>query len=147
LLVLIGLSVAVMIWKGSGRFYPASSLSSRFNAPVIGRVEFTFTHPDAVAGGSDGCSYNVKQGGNTQWFPSSGSSITLKEGQSVIYKSRVDASGGGAPRAMVTTSRKSAEWEMDEETKEMVLGGDEPGRTLVFANGLRVSVQWSPADQ
>jgi serine/threonine protein kinase len=145
LLVLAGLSLAVMIWKGSGRFYPASSLSSRFNAPVIGRVEFKFTHPDAVTGGSKSFSYNVKQGGDTRWVPSSGSSLALKEGQTVAFKCRVDSSGEGAPRAMVNTSRKSAEWEMDEETKEMVLGGDEPGRTLVFANGLRVSVQWSPA--
>jgi hypothetical protein len=36
---------------------------------------------------------------------------------------------------------------MDEETKEMVLGGDEPGRILVFANGLRVSIQWSPVGE
>jgi hypothetical protein len=147
LLVLTGLSVAVMIWNGSGRFYPASSLSSRFNAPVIGRVEFKFTHPDAVTGGSKSFSYNVKQGGDTRWVPSSGSSLALKEGQTVAFKSRVDAGGGGAPRAMVNTSRKSAEWEMDEETKEMMLGGDEPGRTMVFANGLRVSIQWSPVGE
>jgi hypothetical protein len=144
LLVLIGLSVVFFVWKGSGRFYPASSLSSRFNAPVIGRVEFKFTHPEAVTGGSNTISYDVKYGGDTRWVPSSGSNLSLREGQTATYKCRVDASGEGNPRAMVNTARKSAEWEMDEETKEMVLGGDEPGKTLVFANGLRVSIQWSP---
>jgi hypothetical protein len=143
-LVLIGLAVVAVAWRGNGRFYPASSLSADFRTPVIGRVEFKFTHPEAVTGGSKTFSYDVKQGGDTQWVPRSESSLMLKGGQTVSFKSRVDASFDGVPRAMVESSRKAAEWEMNEKPKEMALGTGKPGGTMVFANGLRVSIQWRP---
>jgi hypothetical protein len=147
--VMIGLLLAVILFRfrGSNRFYPASSLNSAYHGPVIGRVEFEFSHPESMGVGSTTYSYDVKRGGDSQWVPSSGSVIQLKDQQHITFKSRVDASDAGSPRAMVSTSQNATEWERSEDTKEMILGSDKPASEMVFENGLRVSIRWSPVNQ
>ena len=137
--VLATLGFIIYVHHG-GVFYPASSLSSAYKAPAMGRIEFKFTHPESMGGKN--VSYDVKMWGDTQWQPSSGMSITLKDGQSLRVKSRVNATNPEAPVAMVTTSSDSSNWE----TKESGIYGDTPQRQLVFSNGLRVEIHWTPMD-
>ena len=124
----------------SGVSYPASSLSSAYKSPVMGRIKFNFTHPESMGG--KGVSYDVKMWGDTQWTPDSGHTISLTGGRSVLVKSRVNATNPEAPVAMVTTSSDSSNWE----TKESGIYGDTPQRQLVFSNGLRVEIHWTPMD-
>jgi serine/threonine protein kinase len=132
-----------LLWlalRNSGRFYPASSLSSAYKAPVMGRIKFKFTHPESLGG--KGTSYDVKKWGDTQWSPNSGMQITLTGGQSLLVKSRVNAMRPGAPVALVTTSSDNSRWE----TKKLEIDGNAPLRQLVFSNGLRVEILWSQGD-
>ncbi|MEO5913220.1 MAG: DUF4019 domain-containing protein [Luteolibacter sp.] len=134
--------VTGVLWlalRQSGRVYPASSLNSAYKAPVMGRIKFKFTHPESPGG--KGVSYDVKKWGDTQWTPNSGTGITLTGGQSLWFKTRVDATRSDAPVAMVTTSSDHSRWE----TKELKIDGKDPLSQLFFSNGLRVEIQWSPA--
>ena len=123
-----------------GRSYPGSSTSSAFKAPVMGRIEFRYRHPDSTGGGAIG--YPVKRWGDTQWKPSLDQTIGLKGGRKLSFKTRVDAMRSDAPVAMVTTSLDNSEWE----TKALRIDGEDTLRQLVFSNGLRMEIHWTPAD-
>jgi tRNA A-37 threonylcarbamoyl transferase component Bud32/biopolymer transport protein ExbD/capsular polysaccharide biosynthesis protein len=134
--------VTAALWvamKNSGRTYPASSLSSDYRAPILGRIEFKYIHPDAKGGSK--VFYPVKKWGDTQWWPRQQTSFSLKGDRKLQVKTRVNATGPGAPVAMVTTSSDNSHWE----TRELKLDGSAPLRQLVFSNGLCVEIQWSPA--
>lgn len=133
--------VTAALWvamKNSGRTYPASSLSSDYRAPILGRIEFKYIHPDAKGGSK--VFYPVKKWGDTQWWPRQQTSFSLKGDRKLQVKTRVNATGPGAPVAMVTTSSDNSHWE----TRELKLDGDNLRRQLEFSNGLRVEIQWTP---
>ncbi len=79
-IVLATLGFIIYVHHG-GVSYPASSLSSAYRAPVIGRIEFNFTHPESIGG--TGLAFDVKKWGETQWAPNHGNTISLKGGRSV----------------------------------------------------------------
>ena len=126
--------------RPAGRSYPGSSTSLAFKAPVMGRIEFRYKHPDLTGGGA--MSLPVKGWGDTQWKPSSGQTIGLKGGRSLLFKTRVDAMRSDSPVAMVTTSLDNSNWE----TKALKIDGEDTLRQLVFSNGLHVEIHWAPAD-
>lgn len=137
--VLATLGFILYVHRG-GVSYPGSSMSSAYKAPVMGRVEFRYKHPDSTGGGA--ISYPVKRFGDTQWKPSLGQTIGLKGGRSLSFKTRVDAMRSDSPVAMVTTSSDNSNWE----TKALKIDGKDALRQLVFSNGLRVEIHWTPAD-
>ena len=129
-----------LFFRDGGKSYPASSLSPRYKAPVIGRITFNFTHPESTGG--KGVSYDVKKWGDTQWTPNSGISITLTGGKPLFVKSRVNATRSDAPVAMVTTTSDQVHWE----TKEVKIDDKDPLQHLEFSNGISVEITWSPVN-
>jgi serine/threonine protein kinase len=133
--VVIALLGATWFMAGRGRSYPASSLRSAYGAPVIGRIHFECSHPDAIAGGKTGTSYDVKAWGDTQWGPS----FVLGGGRALMFKTRVDASRSAFPVAMVAVSSDNNHWE----AKKAALGTNRSTQSLGFSNGLQMIISWS----
>ncbi|MCE9611705.1 MAG: hypothetical protein K8R23_16015 [Chthoniobacter sp.] len=109
---------------------------ARFEAAArSSHVTFSFTHPEQLGGNE--ISMSVQDGRVSNWLPSSGQALSLKDGKYLAVRVRVDATTPGSliAEVMTTTSRDRKTWE----TKQAALGAGKRVTPLDFANGLHVS--------